>query len=174
MGGQTTWASGSDVYDADKMSEDNNDTLSLGGLSDDANASLVGFGEGANSVVDAPISNAPIGLVGRLAAQQQQYQQLQQQQQQQQHNAIPKSKGEGDSMQGVTLEQQRIRNSDAPPAYDREVSDPAVRNPLPPAPGSAQGTPAPRHAGLSGRETTERIVQERYASGDRDFDMGGH
>ena len=49
------------------VSEDNTDAMSQGGLSD-TNASLVGFGEGANSVIDGPISNAPVGLAGRIGA----------------------------------------------------------------------------------------------------------
>jgi hypothetical protein len=49
VGGRTTWASGSDVNDPDRMSEDHNDeTSSNGGFSDEA-ASLVGFGEGART-----------------------------------------------------------------------------------------------------------------------------
>ena len=47
VGGRTTWASGSDVYEADRMSEDN-ETSSMGGFSDEA-VSLVGFGEGART-----------------------------------------------------------------------------------------------------------------------------
>jgi hypothetical protein len=49
VGGRTTWASGSDVYEPDRMSEDQDmDTSSMGGFSDEA-ASLVGFGEGART-----------------------------------------------------------------------------------------------------------------------------
>lgn len=49
VGGRTTWASGSDVYDPDRMSEDQDvETSSIGGFSDEA-ASLVGFGEGART-----------------------------------------------------------------------------------------------------------------------------
>ncbi|KAF2100158.1 hypothetical protein NA57DRAFT_38536 [Rhizodiscina lignyota] len=64
VGGRTTWASGSDVYDPDKMSEDQDipasadgdrdaqmeaeTASSVGGFSDEA-ASLVGFGEGART-----------------------------------------------------------------------------------------------------------------------------
>lgn len=65
VGGRTTWASGSDVYDPDKMSEDQDipvsvaqdgdgdaqmeaeTTSSVGGFSDEN--SLVGFGEGART-----------------------------------------------------------------------------------------------------------------------------
>ncbi|KAJ5124693.1 uncharacterized protein N7515_008518 [Penicillium bovifimosum] len=63
IAGRTTWASGSDVYDADKMSEDHEDdgTSSIGNISDEGNASLVGFGEGANSTISGPTSR-PGGL----------------------------------------------------------------------------------------------------------------
>ena len=57
-GGRTTWASGSIDYDADKMSEDQDDGVSSTGGFSDENASLVGFGEGAGSTVSAPISTA--------------------------------------------------------------------------------------------------------------------
>jgi len=47
----------SDVYDADKMSEDQDDGVSSNaGMSDEGNASLVGFGETASSTVGGPIS----------------------------------------------------------------------------------------------------------------------
>lgn len=47
VGGRTTWASGSDVNDPDRMSEDqDNETSSMGGYSDAA-ASLAGTAEGA-------------------------------------------------------------------------------------------------------------------------------
>lgn len=59
IGGRTTWASGSDVYEADKMSEDQDDGVSsTGGFSDEGNASLVGFGEGASSTISGPVSTA--------------------------------------------------------------------------------------------------------------------
>lgn len=56
-GGRMTWASGSDMCEADKMSEDQDDGVSSSaGLSDEGNASLVDFGEAANSTVSGPIS----------------------------------------------------------------------------------------------------------------------
>jgi hypothetical protein len=63
IGGRTTWASGSDAYDPDKMSlEDHDDgTSSTGGMSDEGNASLVGFGEGASSTISGPVSSATLG-----------------------------------------------------------------------------------------------------------------
>ena len=59
-GGRTrTWASGSDMYEADKMSEDPDDGVSSSaGLSDEGNASLVGFGEAASSTISGPISGS--------------------------------------------------------------------------------------------------------------------
>lgn len=59
VGGRTTWASESMDLDADKMSEDQDDGVSsTGGFSDEDKASLVGFGEGANSTVSGPVSTA--------------------------------------------------------------------------------------------------------------------
>ncbi|KAI9841011.1 MAG: hypothetical protein M1838_003803 [Thelocarpon superellum] len=63
VGGRTTWASSSDVNDADKMSEDQDDGVSsMGGFSDEGNASLVGFGEGA-STTDGPVSTSTVGRI---------------------------------------------------------------------------------------------------------------
>lgn len=71
IGGRTTWASGSDAFDPDKMSEDqdNDSSVSDDGddrMSDEGNASLVGFGEGANSTISGPIStiSAPAAVAG--------------------------------------------------------------------------------------------------------------
>src|SRR5204862_5585900 len=48
IGGRTTWASGSDIFDTERISEDHDDGVSSnGGFSEEGNASLVGFGEGA-------------------------------------------------------------------------------------------------------------------------------
>ncbi|KAJ5020720.1 CBS-domain Sds23p [Bipolaris maydis] len=72
VGGRTTWASGSDVYEPDRMSEDQDmDTSSMGGFSDEA-ASLVGFGEGArtparhNSQLGSPAVGKASALPGYL------------------------------------------------------------------------------------------------------------
>lgn len=71
IGGRTTWASGSDAFDPDKMSEDQDNDSSVGDdvddrMSDEGNASLVGFGEGANSTISGPIStiSAPAATTG--------------------------------------------------------------------------------------------------------------
>src|SRR5256714_13520739 len=59
VGGRTTWASVSVDDDTDKMSEGPDDgASSTGDLSDEGNASLVGFGEGASSTVSGPVSTA--------------------------------------------------------------------------------------------------------------------
>ena len=59
VGGRTTWASSSDMNDGDKISEDHDDGVSSStGLSDEGNASLVGFGEGASSTISGPVSTA--------------------------------------------------------------------------------------------------------------------
>lgn len=61
--GRTTWAS-ADSFDTDRILDDDG-TSSIGGFSDE-NASLVGFGEGANSTVSGPISNAPPRIAALL------------------------------------------------------------------------------------------------------------
>ena len=76
VGGRTTWASGSDTYDPDKMSEDQEGdadgdidvgdaeaetTSSMGGFSDEA-SSLVAFGEGARTPArQQSTSGVPLG-----------------------------------------------------------------------------------------------------------------
>ncbi|EKG16618.1 hypothetical protein MPH_06199 [Macrophomina phaseolina MS6] len=70
VGGRTTWASGSDVgYDpsiADRMSEDQEmETSSVGGLSDEGAASLVGFGEGARTPARAQSGGIGSPVVGK-------------------------------------------------------------------------------------------------------------
>lgn len=62
VGGRTTWASGSDAFDADKMSECQDDgASSTSNISDEGDASLVGFGEGA-STLSGPSSSSHPGL----------------------------------------------------------------------------------------------------------------
>ena len=64
--GRTTWAS-ADSFDMDRIIDDDG-TSSIGGFSDE-NASLVGFGEGANSTVSGPISSAPPRIAALLGRQ---------------------------------------------------------------------------------------------------------
>ncbi|KAI9678408.1 MAG: hypothetical protein M1829_002006 [Trizodia sp. TS-e1964] len=57
VGERATWAGSSEAYDGDKMSEEPDDGVSsVGALSDEGNASLVGFGEGASSTISGPVS----------------------------------------------------------------------------------------------------------------------
>lgn len=60
VGGRTTWASGSDAFDGDKMSEGPEDGVSsVGNASDEGDASLVGFGEGASTFSGPSASSHP-------------------------------------------------------------------------------------------------------------------
>lgn len=82
VGGKTTWASESVDYDADKMSESttpepemdhdqiNDETSSVGALSDGDKASLVGFGEGASSTISGPINTANARIIAARNAMQ--------------------------------------------------------------------------------------------------------
>lgn len=68
VGGRTTWASGSDAFDGDKMSEDPDDgTSSVSNISDEGNASLVGFGEGA-STISGPTSSSSRPNLNRVSS----------------------------------------------------------------------------------------------------------
>lgn len=64
-----TWASESDANETDKMSEDPDDNVSSAGMSDEGNASLVGFGETASSVsgpTSTSVGRPPTGLNSAL------------------------------------------------------------------------------------------------------------
>lgn len=59
--GRTTWTSGSEIFEADKMSEDQDEEMgSTAGLSDEGDASLVGFGEAASSAVSGIVSKGDV------------------------------------------------------------------------------------------------------------------
>ncbi len=67
-----TWASESDLNDGiDRMSEsaDQDDGVSSAGLSDEGNASLVGFGETASSTVSGPVSTGGRGTSSAMKRQ---------------------------------------------------------------------------------------------------------
>lgn len=157
VGGRTTWASGSDVYDptsssaagevdlGDKMSEDQEmetegDTVSsTGGFSDEGNASLVGFGEGASSTISGPVSTpgtgktltrqAPGGgAVGSPTAGKFRYQAQQ----------------GGSPMSGIAPSSNDAKMIDGM-TYDANVVDTAARSPMP----------------ATGAETAERIMGGR-------------
>lgn len=150
VGGRTTWASGSDVYDpTDKMSESQDmdmDTASVSGISD--TNSLVAFGEGART--PARYSGYGSPSVGKATP-----------------TAPPpafNASARDPSLTPVSgqtaAEQRDARNLDGV-TYDSQIVDTATRTPEPRFP--MGGT-------SSGVETAERIVQERLGANDANVD----
>lgn len=158
VGGRTTWASGSDVYDPDKMSEDQEvETSSTGGVSDEA--SLVGFGEGARTPARAHsgIGSPSVGKATPSAVPAYLRDQ----------SATPMSGlSTGSSMATPRTDQQLqdARMIDGM-TYDDGVVDTANRTP------QHSGVD---HSGSTGTETAERLMRDRMQSntqgGDRMMD----
>ena len=162
VGGRTTWASGSDVYDADKISEDQDDGVSSSaGLSDEGNASLVGFGEGASSTISGPIS----GVGGRVPPGRQSglgsptiakatgasgYLQ------QQGSGAVGVSPMQGVQSTAGAGEQKRDAKLIDGMTYDANVVDTTA----------TRRRVHERNMGMTGQETAERIVRERLEQGE--------
>lgn len=148
VGGRTTWASSSDVNDADKMSEDQDDgTSSMGGFSDEGNASLVGFGEGATSTADGPISSVSGRSTGRPSG-----------------GVVNPSAGRANMIASYIHQQ-----SHAPPGSAKLPSDAKTRDSTTPNVEQMdinQSTQV-RDANATGIETAERIVRERLDEGER-------
>lgn len=162
VGGRTTWASGSDVYEADKMSEDQDDGVSSSaGLSDEGNASLVGFGEGASSTISGPISSIgarvpggrqsglgsptiakPPGASGYL--------------QQQGSGGVGVSPMQGVQVSTGGSEQKRDAKMFDGMTYDANVVDTTA----------TRRRVHERNMGMTGQETAERIVRERLEHGE--------
>lgn len=150
-GGRTTWASGSDAGEtADKMSEDQEmDTSSVGGFSDEGNASLVGFGEGAGSTVSGPVSTGP----GSRTPQRQSAQLGSRA-----GGPVPSSReGQDIPMTGITPtgSKRDVRMIDGM-TYDQDVVD------------TSHGNPAPG----AGVEAAERIMNERFTSDEGGMSKG--
>ena len=154
VGGRTTWASSSDVNDIDKMSEDqdetNDGTSSMGGFSDEGNASLVGFGEGAASVADGPMS----AVSGRSRP-----------------GGVASSAARTNMIASYIHQQSRAppgmvsASGTAPQAHDAKMRDSTT-----PDVGQINiDSPSPstheRDANATGVETAERIVRERLDEG---------
>ncbi|KAI4174541.1 MAG: hypothetical protein LQ343_002298 [Gyalolechia ehrenbergii] len=138
VGGRTTWASSSDVHDADKMSEDPEDASSTAGLSEEGNASLVGFGEGASSTVSGPVSTSTRMASGARAA-----------------GGVGSPlagkhgmRDSGSPMQGVQVEDAKMLDG---MTYDRDVVDTTPRRGL-------------RDTAMTGREQTEHMTGDRLHS----------
>ncbi|KAL8942466.1 MAG: hypothetical protein Q9216_001666 [Gyalolechia sp. 2 TL-2023] len=143
VGGRTTWASSSDVHDTDKMSEDPEDASSTAGLSDEGNASLVGFGEGASSTVSGPVSTstriasgarATGGVGSPLAGK---------------HGM----RDSGSPMQGVQVEDAKMLDG---MTYDRDVVDTTPRQ-------LGRGL---RDTAMTGREQAEQMMGDRFPGAD--------
>ena len=150
VGGRATWASESDINDADKMSEDQDDGVSSSaGLSDEGNASLVGFGEGASSTISGPVSNPGRSAgsnkaIGNAAN----------------SSARPSRDDNGSPMQGVEGEHAQMMDG---MTYDRDVVDTT--------PEAAQRMA--EDAGMTAQEQTERIMSERNQDARRNDSKDG-
>ncbi|KAL8674772.1 MAG: hypothetical protein Q9168_000856 [Polycauliona sp. 1 TL-2023] len=148
VGGRATWASSSDMHEGDKTGEQSEDGSSMAGLSDEGNASLVGFGEGASSTVSGPVSTstriaqgsrAGGGVGSPLAGRQ--------------HGM----RDSGSPMQGV--ESQDEKNLDGM-TYDHDVIDTTPRN--------AGRAPRDHSTALAEREQAEHMMRESFRSGERE------
>ncbi|KAL8683058.1 MAG: hypothetical protein Q9186_000968 [Xanthomendoza sp. 1 TL-2023] len=147
VGGRATWASGSDVHDADKISEQSEDsTSSMAGLSDEGNASLVGFGEGASSTVSGPVSTstriaqgarAAGGLGSPLAGRQ------------------PSTQDSGSPMQGIETHDAKMLDG---MTYDQDVLDTTPRN----------AGRVPRESAMEQREQAEHMMRENLYHGEKE------
>jgi len=154
VGGRTTWASGSDVYEPDRMSEgqddERGDTGSVGGFSDEA-VSLVGFGEGArtparqHSQIGSPAISKASAVPTHLR-------------EQQSGSPMTGVSGPSSATTSSSTEQQRTNSKliDGM-SYDEAVVDTTNRTP----PLTSQGP---------GRSSTaEQVIRERMRQGQRPF-----
>jgi len=150
VGGRTTWASGSDVYDGDKMSEDNE---SVGGMSDEA--SLVGFGEGARTPARQQ-SNFGSPVIGKASAVPPHL-----------RDQVPpspmtgvsvSSTGSSHTTQSTEAQKQEARMIDGM-TYDRDFIDTTSRTPPPTYPENTASGRSP-----TGAETAQRLFNEHIGS----------
>lgn len=151
VGGRTTWASGSDVYEADKMSEDQDaETSSTGGFSDET-PSLVGFGEGARTPARQQSSyGSPV--VGKASA----------------LSPYPRDQAVS-PMVGPPMASSQQNMTPGPtdtPRQDARMIDGMTYDPA--VVDTTNQTPQPTGAARSplGAETAERIIQERMDKGE--------
>lgn len=150
VGGRTTWASGSDAYDHDRMSEDQDvDTSSMGGFSDEA-ASLVGFGEGARTPArqHSQIGSPAVGKASAVPSY------LRDPAPASPMSGVSVAATAGSSPATATTEQQKhdARMIDGM-TYDENVTDTANRTPLLTAQGPGRAS------------TAEQVIQERLQQG---------
>jgi len=156
VGGRTTWASGSDVYDHDKMSEDQDaDTSSMGGFSDEQ-GSLVGFGEGARTPArqQSALGSPSIGKVSAVPPH------LREQLGPSPMTGVSSTSSNttpsiGGSIGGSIGAQQHDARMLDGMTYDPDVLDTTNRVPPPAEPNMERSA-----------ETTERIMRERMGRGE--------
>ena len=146
VGGRTTWASGSDVYEPDRMSEDQDvETSSMGGFSDEA-ASLVGFGEGArtparqHSQIGSPAIGKASAVPGHLREQLPGSPMT--------GVSAPSSSGTTQTTSSVEQQKHDARKLDGM-TYDENIIDTANR------------TPPVATQGRDGDSTSEQAIRER-------------
>ncbi|KAF9731492.1 hypothetical protein PMIN06_000401 [Paraphaeosphaeria minitans] len=141
VGGRTTtWASGSDNFDHDRMSEDQDvETSSIGGFSDEA-ASLVGFGEGArtparqHSQLESPAIGKATAVPSYLR--------------EQTPGSAPSSSGTAQTSSSVEQQKHDAKQLDGM-SYDESVTDTTNR------------TPPLTGPGAGGATTAEQVIRER-------------
>ncbi|KZF24685.1 hypothetical protein L228DRAFT_245672 [Xylona heveae TC161] len=196
VGGRTTWASSSDIYDPEKMSEDPDDGISsVGGFSDEG-ASLVGFGETASSTSGGPTASTPgartpgaapvragpsINLASPLAGkpsaipghlqQQQQQTPLSPQQQQQQQGGSPMAGVDSPaSSNSTTTTTSAAEQRDNAKMIDGMTYDAGVVDTVtrtpPPTNATTQGEIA--GAETSGMDTAESILKDKLSASPAD------
>lgn len=133
------------MHEGDKISEQSEDGSSMAGLSDEGNASLVGFGEGASSTVSGPVSTSTriaqgaraVGRVGSPLAGRQ-------------HS----TRDSGSPMQGVETQDAKMLDG---MTYDQDVLDTTPRN--------AGRAPRDNSTALAEREQAEHMMRESFHSG---------
>lgn len=146
IGGRTTWASGSDMYDPDRMSEDQDvDTSSIGGFSDEA-VSLVGFGEGARTPArqHSQLGSPAIGKASAVPPH------LREQAPASPMAGVSVPSSSGSTQTSIEQQKQDAKNLDGI-AYDDSTTDTTTRTP--PLTGHLHGP--------GGATTAEQVIRER-------------
>lgn len=146
VGGRTTWASGSDVYDPDRMSEDQDvETSSVGGFSDEA-ASLVGFGEGARTPArqHSQLGSPAVSKASAVPP----YLREQAPASPMTGASVPSSSGSTQTASSVEQQKQDAKSMDGM-SYDESVTD--TTNRTPPLSGHGPGSAS----------TAEQVIRER-------------
>jgi hypothetical protein len=152
VGGRTTWASESDMYDPDKMSEDQDmENSSMGGFSDEGAASLVGFGEGARTPArQTSVLGQHSPIAGKASAVPPYIREPAPQ--------SPVSTLSNQTTPSTEAQKQHARMIDGM-TYDADVVDTVSRTPPPTSDADVDRSP-------TGAAAAERILRERLGGGD--------